>query len=265
MKLSSDSETPLVSNTIIQDQQTSSVSNMNREDEIRESQHKLYSDLQNRIRSMVEFEKNQSDPKFKNALIGLKDNVSKFPEKNEKYMEKVETLKWDDNPESFLKWLKNKNKYPSPLPGNEGNDKYTNIDNQIYSLLEKIEKKVQSSDKSKVASTLPSMLDEITQIQGSVKTMADINRDKHNARLDYINYILDFYVNFCSSLKSYWEEQIKENTIKGGGSKRAVEDISEMYSRIFQKMKSSSPTKSVKSSSSSLLLQKKRMTQKNHY
>ena len=170
------------------------------------------------VANLIDFDTQQSEAKFKNALEELKTKIRNFPQFNETYMNKVVKLDWtlnSGNTDTFLKWMQNANKYPSPIE-KESNDKYTSIDKQIYAFLGKIEPILQSSNtKQKIIdiSSLSEKMDETKAILGSY---ISVNSSKNAPRQTYNNYILEFYVEFLTILSNYLED--KKSKFQGGDS-----------------------------------------------
>jgi len=223
MKITQTDDKPMVTKTISDYKSNYSISrNNNNPNYNNETSSSSTNFIPKTVANLIEFDNLQSESKFKNALEDLKTKIRNFPQFNETYMNKVVKLDWtlnSGNTDTFLKWIQNTNKYPSPVE-KESNDKYTSMDKQIYAFLGKIEPILQSSSsntssKQKIMdiSNLMEKMDETKAILGSY---ISTNSSKNTPRPSYINYILEFYVEFLTILINYLED--KKNKFQGGDS-----------------------------------------------
>ena len=210
---------PIVTKTISDYKSNYSISrNNNNQNYNNETSSSSTNFIPKTVANLIDFDTQQSEAKFKNALEDLKIKIRNFPQINETYMNKVVKLDWtlnSGNTDTFLKWMQNANKYPSPIE-KESNDKYTSIDKQIYGFLGKIEPILQSSNtKQKIIdiSNISEKMDETKAILGSY---ISVNSSKNAPRQTYINYILEFYVEFLTILSNYLED--KKSKFQGGDS-----------------------------------------------
>lgn len=168
---------------------------------------------QQTVRNLIEFDGNQNDKKFAKALVEFKKELGKFTgsyiTSNTSNANNI-ILKLElntNNTETFLKWLQNNNKYPPPL-GDENNDDYKKIDNDIFTFLvniEAIQQKNTNSNSDKITQLTDIRQNKIISVMGNIETKIKINKNRYDANsnydsLNYVNCILEFYVKFLKFL-----------------------------------------------------------------
>jgi len=222
MKLNTEDK-PMVTKTISDYKSNLSVSRNNNNNNQNYNNTSNASNLiQKTITNLIDFDNQQSESKFKNALEDLKIKVRNFAQSNETYMNKVVKLDWflnSGNTDTFLKWMQNTNKYPSPIE-KESNDKYTSMDKQIYAFLGKIEPILQSSNTKQKIIDISNLTEKMNEIKAILGSYISVNSSKNTPRHTYINYILEFYVEFLTILVNYLED--KKNKFQGGDSSSEV-------------------------------------------
>jgi hypothetical protein len=191
---------------------------------------------QQTVRNLIEYNEKQNEKTFTIALDDFKKKLGGF---KGSYLTSNTSnvnnniLSWKlntNNTETFLKWLQNNNKYPPPLEG-ETNADYKKIDDDIFTFLvniEAIQQKNTNSNSDKITQLTDIRQNKIISVMGNIESKIKINTNKYNANntydsLNYVNCILNFYVDF---LKFLGEGYLKNKTesMQGGGE-GAVENI----------------------------------------
>jgi len=219
-------ELPLVSKTLLDSSSTVSLSL----DEKGEKRN-INADIQKRIEKWIEFDKTQSEKKFKNAVEKINKDIQTY--KNQSYMQKVKLFDWTlDSPDKdiFLKWLQNPNKYPSPAE-KETNDAYVAIDRKIYLFLEKMEVLFQSKiERTNKIRDITNIVEQISDLLSNVTRIIETNESKISSpQWKYVKIIMEFYTGLLSFLMNFLEfkkrkyQQEGSDLTEGGSGEYGIE------------------------------------------
>lgn len=218
MKLNSGDEKPLVTKTM-----TEYHSNLSASNSSKDTNNSKLENVQKTLEKLIEFDKTETETKFKNALELLHENTNDKEKERPSFDNKIKKLelsfKDKDKLElelnrtfikTFIKWLQNPNKYPPP-PKKETNDNYTSLDKYIYDVLDKIQSKnIETDYLKKIVNKLIHKIQNIKENDNNfykdTYTYIDIDT-KDEERLKYINFILIFYTEFLTSLSNYLENK----------------------------------------------------------
>ena len=218
----------------------------------RDNNINLFYEIKKRVTEWKTYDDKSTGKTLSRVLNDYKKNQDVFFSRNgsAEFMTGVRKLEWNMNsdPAIFLKWIQDPNKYPTPFSSKETNDKYTDVDKQIYSILEKFENIMQNArsdpnNKQRDLEKLGLYINELKAILNARST------NESGTRIEYIQHIMTFYSGLLSFLFEFFNSKRVELQL-GGYPSEAIPVIATETSTDSRKHTSVTPRKKLHEASS---------------